>query len=60
MARPTWKGLLARGRHRLAFHLWLLGATDVEGFERRVWILGRVRRKLLHGPHAARLQGGFL
>ncbi len=36
--------------HRVRFHLWLLGAADVDGFAWRAYILGRLKRKLLHGP----------
>lgn len=36
-----------RWLHRLRFQAWLLGAGDVDGFEARAHVLGRMRRGLL-------------
>lgn len=38
---------LRRHLHRLRFNLWLLGSPDMDGFEWRAHILGRMSRGLL-------------
>lgn len=35
---------LKRHFRRLRFNLWMLGAADIEGFEQRAWLSGRMKR----------------